>query len=539
MGDMEMKKMAKTVMTVLLAAVMTLAMTICAFADDTAASHNISVTNNTKGNTYSVYQIMTATKIGDNLYSYTLNDSFKAFFGDATYGGYKLTENNEIQTSAGEAVTGDGRWTNTNLGETAKLAAALEKYAVTNQIAATGTLTDETAKSFADGYYVVAETAHGTKDTTETEVASKPVLVNLVGADASITPKNDKTTLTKVIGEDADKGVKANTAKIGDKVPYVISTKIPTYEANVDTTKLYFTLTDTFSTGLTYNKDLTIDGFTQDTDYTATTSTNDNGETVLTITFTQAAINSNQGKAVVAKYSATLNENAKVYEANPNDVKLEYTNNTNVENGHKTLEDKTNTYTFGFGIEKVDQATKQALDGAVFTLKDKDGSEIKLVKESDTVYRVAKSDETTTTSDIEVKSKTAGSPVIKGLDEGTYTLVEKTAPDKYSKVGDITVKVTAVKGSDNLPTGAAKIEVSGGTTEVIKSGDKTSTDTTKTEVTNDASGNISINVYVKDTKGISLPETGSKTAMYCLILGAALVAAGAVVFGLASRKKAQ
>ncbi|MGN0254611.1 MAG: isopeptide-forming domain-containing fimbrial protein [Chordicoccus sp.] len=526
---MAMKKMAKTVMTVLLAAVMMLAMTVCAFADDTA-SHNISVKNNTNGNTYSVYQIMTATKIGDNLYSYTLNSAFEGFFKDGA-NGYKLTENNEIQTSAGTAVTGDSRWLNTNTTEAARLAAALEKYALAKGITAAGTLKDTSAQSFADGYYVVAETASGTTD--QTEVASKPVLVNLVGSDAEITAKNDQTTLTKVIGTDTNTGVKANSVNIGDKVPYVISTKIPTYEANVDTTKLYFTLTDTFSQGLTYNNDLTIDGFTRDTDYTVATST-DNKETVLTITFKQEAINKNQGQPVVATYSATLNENAKVYSANPNYVKLEYTNNTNVENGHKTLTDETKTYTFGFGIEKVDKATNKPLDGAVFTLKDKDGNEIRLVQENDTVYRVAKSDDKTTTTDITVNSKKDGSPVIKGLNEDTYTLVEKTAPDSYSKVSPITVVVTAVKDKNNALTGAATIAVSGGTTEV-KSGD-TITDTT---VTNEANGKISINVYVKDTKGISLPETGSRTAMYCLILGAALVAAGAVVFGLASRKKAQ
>ena len=516
--------MARTVVTVLLAVVMTMAMTVFAFAEG-SETNKLSVSN-ANGNTYSVYQIMTGTKIGDKLYSYSLNPDFEGFFKDGA-NGYTITENNEIQKD-GVNVTGDARWANTNTSDTAALASALEKYAVENGIAAMATLTDSSEVPLPAGYYVVAETASGTAD--QEEVASKPILVNLVGGDATnITPKNDTTSLEKNILEDGKK-IKANTAKIGDKIPYEIDTKIPAYEANVDKKALSFVLTDTFSDGLTYNNDLalTIGDSEVTTGFTA-----DLTGQVLTITLDPDTIYDNQGKSVVATYSATLNEKAKVYDANPNDVKLDYSNNTNVKDSYKTLTDQTNTYSFGFGIEKVDKETNEKLDGAVFTLKDKDGNEIKLVKESDTVYRVAKDGDTDTTSDIEVKSKTSGAPIIKGLDEGTYTLVEKTAPDKYSKVSDITVTVTAVKGNDGLPTGAATIAVTGGTTSLeqgseVKEGEV---------LTNANDGNISINVYVKDTKGISLPETGSRAAMYFLIFGAAFVAAGAVIFGFSSRKK--
>lgn len=519
-----MKKMAQTVVTVLLLVVMTMAMTVFAFAEG-SETNKLSV-NNANGNTYSVYQIMTGTKLGDNLYSYSLNADFAGFFEDGA-NGYTITQNNEIQKD-GRNITGDARWANTNTSDTAALASALEKYAVENSITAKATLTDSSEVTLPAGYYVIAETK--SSETDNTEVASKPILVNLVGGDAmNITPKNDTTTLEKNILE-GDKKVKANTAKIGDKIPYEISTKVPTYEANVDKTALSFVLTDTFSDGLTYNNDLELK--IGDAEVTTGFTAKQNGQ-VLTITLDQDTIFNNQGKSVVATYSATLNEKAKVYDANPNDVKLDYANNTNVTGSHKTLTDQTNTYSFGFGIEKVDKATDEKLDGAVFTLKDKDGNEIKLVKENDTVYRVAKDVDTDTTSDIEVKSKTSGAPTIKGLDEGTYTLVEKTAPDTYSKVSDITVTVTAVKGDDGLPTGAAEISVSGGTTTLEKGSDVMENQT----VTNEKDGQISINIYVKDTKGISLPETGSRTAMYFLVFGAAFVAAGVLIFGFSSRKK--
>ena len=156
---------------------------------------------------------------------------------------------------------------------------------------------------------------------------------------------------------------------------------------------------------------------------------------------------------------------------------------------------------------------------------------IKFVKVSDDEYRVATDKDTDTVTDIAVNSKSGHNPVIKGLNEGDYILHEKTAPDKYSVVPDITVTIKANKNDEGKYTGAATISVSSGK---LQDGTKPADQNNKVTVTD---GNVNINVYVEDTKGISLPETGSKTAMYCLYAGALLVVLGAAFFGITSRKK--
>ena len=159
---------------------------------------------------------------------------------------------------------------------------------------------------------------------------------------------------------------------------------------------------------------------------------------------------------------------------------------------------------------------------------------VQFVKVSDDEYRVATKEEIekgTTVTDILVNSKSGHNPVIKGLDEGKYVLHEKTAPDHYSVVSDITVTVKADKNIDGDYLGSATISVDSGKLQDGK--DEASKDNKVTAT----DGTVNINVYVEDTKGISLPETGSKTAMYCLLGGGLLVIMGGAFFGLTSRKK--
>ena len=524
----------------LLSMLMILSMGMSVFAE-TAAAKNISITNAKDGSIYSAYQIMTAEVVGqDNegkaVYNYTVADSFKAFFDGKPYG---LNEQNEI-TKDGTVITGDRRWLNDNTTDAAALAAALSRYAIANKITPAATI-GTTAAALPIGYYVVAETqsteAANKDDSGAKEVATKPILVDLTD-DTEITLKDDTTDLEKVIVEGNEK-VKTNNVSIGDDVNFQITTKIPTYEANVDKTKLMFELTDTFSEGLTYNNDsLNIAGFTADKDYTAEI----NGQ-VLTITFTQDAIYNNQGKAVVATYSAKLNEKAKVdsTEGNPNDVTLEYTNNTNEDESHKYLNDETKTFTYGFNVHKVDKvAPSTGLADAKFQLKGEDGTAIKFVKDGDT-YVVAEDQtaEGENITDTIVSVGGEGLATVKGLEEGSYTLRETEAPDKYTKLADdVIVTITAVRDENEKETGAAQLTASGagnakaegGTAVVDENGKETGS------VESDGS-TININVYVENAKGISLPETGRNSALYCMIGGAALIIFGALYYIIGARRR--
>lgn len=544
-----MKKLISKLLTTLITMTMAFTMAVPTFAASSNATLTISSKQN--GAEYSVYQVMSAEKISDNLYTYKVNDNFnKAFPLTVDSKTYVLNKNNEICLQNGDKetqITGDGntsydKTTYNTSSDVALVAAALESYAKKNSISPTATVTMDSSGSqsvsLPIGYYVIKQTKVPEKDAQNGYIASKAVLVNLT-ANKTVTVKDDTEKLDKTItgvNTDTSKNLEENTANIGDKINYKVTTYIPTYGNDVDKSSLKFNLSDTFSSGITFNNDVKVyisatEGDTSasnlvDTSkytYTSTTST-------FKVSLNPSTISGNQGKYVTLVYSGTLNADAKVNssDGNPNTVKLDYTNGPDMNEFHLT--DKVTTYTFGLGIKKVDKASGNPLDGAKFQLT-QNGNVVKLVKISDDEYRVATSSDTNTVEEIEVKSASGHNPVIKGLAEGTYVLHETVAPDNYSKVTDITVKVTAKTDAENKLTGAADISVSGGKTQ---QGSDAADEQVKTTATN---GTIDINIYVEDTKGISLPETGGKTAMYCLLGGALLIVMGGAYIGITNRKK--
>lgn len=553
-----MRKFISKMMTLIMAMTMVFATSVTAFAAEADKKVTLTI-NGQEGAEYTVYQVMSAKEISSGLYTYTVSSDFQTGVFPLNVGDKKfvLNENNEIclettnekQEAVWTPITTDGLQYDKNTyklnSDTAQLAAALAGHAKTE---AAKLSIAKNAKSASEdlsiGYYLIKQTkVPSSTDAKNGYVASKPVLVNLT-EDKTVTAKDDTEKLDKTItglNTDTSKNDDENTAKIGDVINYKVTTYIPTYGTGVNKDSLKFYLYDTFSKGITYNNDVKVfisdtqdakgneltTGFTTDklAEADATFEINLNSETIL----------ANQGKYVTLEYSGTLNKDAVINSAagNPNTIELKYTNNPGTGEDH--LKDTVKTYSFGLGIKKVDKATQEELDGAVFTLT-KSGTDelVQFVKVSDDEYRVATKDEIdngNTVTDILVNSKSGHNPVIKGLDEGKYVLHEKTAPDHYSVVSDITVTVKANKDANGMYTGAATISVDSGKLQDGKNDASIDSKVTATD------GTVNINVYVEDTKGISLPETGSKTAMYCLLGGGLLVIMGGAFFGLTSRKK--
>ena len=553
-----MRKFISKMMTLIMAMTMVFATSVTAFAAEADKKATLTI-NGQEGAEYTVYQVMSANEISNGLYAYTVSSDFQTGVFPLNVGDKKfvLNENKEIclettnenQETVQTPITTDGLQYDKNTynlnSDTAQLAAALADKAKT--VAATLSIAKDKKSASEDlsiGYYLIKQTkVPSSTDAKNGYVASKPVLVNLT-ENKVVTAKDDTEKLDKTItglNTDTSKNVDENTAKIGDVINYKVTTYIPTYGTGVNKDSLKFYLYDTFSEGITYNNDVKVfisdtqdakgneltTGFTTDklAKADATFEINLNSETIL----------ANQGKYVTLEYSGTLNKDAVINSAagNPNTIELKYTNNPGTGEDH--LKDTVKTYSFGLGIKKVDKATQEELDGAVFTLT-KSGTDqpIQLVKVNDDEYRVATKDEIdngNTVTDILVNSKSGHNPVIKGLDEGQYVLHEKTAPDHYSVVPDITVTVEANKNTDGDYLGSATISVDSGKLQDGKNDASTDSKVTATD------GTVNINVYVEDTKGISLPETGSKTAMYCLLGGGLLVIMGGAFFGLTSRKK--
>ncbi len=535
----------KRVLTIAVTAVMALG-SIAVGADEAPANTaTITIADSSvedksiAGNEYTAFQVMQATAndagSGKVVYTYEVTDAFKGFFGAGK--AYQLNADGEIVAN-GTVIPGDGEWINDATTDAAALASALEKYALENKIAGTVIAAGATSEALPIGFYVVSET----KSEAANAVASKPILVNLT-ENKSITVKDDKIPLEKVIVEDSAEK-KTNSVNVGDTVSYKVTTRVPNYShiENLDADKLEFILSDTMDDSLDYQKDLkvTIDG-TEIKTFKSKEET-DHG---FVVALTAEQVYANQGKDVVLTYSAVLNEKAKVdsTEGNVNDIELKYTNNPNEEDSYGTLNDEVKTFTFGFDIRKVDKNDiYEDLAGAEFEILDADGSKIAIVTYDDKgkPVVVSKDEAVSVTTDEDGRVSVSG---LEGSKDGTtYQIHETKAPEGYSLIGnDITVTIKAETngvdshGNDVL-TGKATFEV-GNSTGYEDNGDDKDRENQATELKTDGNGSIDIVVLVKDTKGISLPETGSRSALFCMIGGALIILIGALYYEFAVRRK--
>lgn len=215
------------------------------------------------------------------------------------------------------------------------------------------------------------------------------------------------------------------------------------------------------------------------TDYTLDKTLPSTG--AVTVNFASAYIgtdNTHAGKTVTVEVTATVTETGK------------YSNKatTNKASDPSTVEGETGSIT----INKVDKKDN-VLKGAEFSVA-LDGTKLEFVEVETGVYRLATADDAENTKVTNVVA-TNGSVVVKGLDEGTYKIVEEKAPKGYSVVD---VPDQTISKSQNA---------------------------------------TNITVKVTDTKLSALPHTGGIGTTIFTIAGCAIMVAAAFFF-FTSRKKA-
>lgn len=542
-------KHSKKILALLLAVVLVLALSVCAFA---AENYSITVknTNNAvsiNSNTYNAYKIFDATYSGDHV-AYTVSKEFSGFSyndktGDAliAYVGTLTDKREELDAFAKAALA----------------------YASAKPIAPAGTATasDESAtiNLTAPGYYLVTGTATAPGNQTVTAACSLTTAKPTV----TVKPKVDAPSIDKKIVEGST-DVSANTANIGDSVQYKITSSVPDMQGYV---KYYFVMEDTLSKGLTFNNDLTITlggkTLTADKDYTLSVNKNDDGITGIEIVFKNFIQYKTQADAaIIVTYSATLNQDADLDPTvgNPNTVKLIYSNNPN-ETGSgvdkpapndpvgETPESKTKTYVTGVKLTKVDSETKKALTGAKFQIT---GEGMKVVLVNKEIYKASESgtfymlkngtytekaptdtnkdqyDSTTQKYEkVTVVSKETVSTQInttgyvnkdgiltfEGLGEGTYTITEIIAPQGYNLLKEpIALVIKADATLDKC------------TWTVTADGTNLSADT-----------DFLYALTVENNSGTELPATGGIGTTIFYIVGS-LLAVGAVVL-LVTKKR--
>ncbi|EPB8220907.1 SpaA isopeptide-forming pilin-related protein, partial [Clostridium perfringens] len=219
------------------------------------------------------------------------------------------------------------------------------------------------------------------------------------------------------------------------------------------------------------------------------------GTTNIEIDFVYDNIKAYATDGLTLEYQATLNENAlidtKVNEGNPNNITLEYTNNPDIQNSNKTINDKVTSYTWGFGVKKVDsEDITKDLAGAEFSVRDANKNIVGKYTYNESGNVVILQGNGVTNEN--------GVVTFTGLEEGDYFITEEKAPKGYSLLKEpVKVTITAQKDSNDDYTGQATIAVTNGNeagsiVNNINMNDK----------------NVLFNVQIKNYAGISLPGTG-------------------------------
>ena len=520
-----MKRLAKKIMTGVLTASMAAGvMAVPAFAEGLDAG--ISVTGVVSGDTAAYYQIL---KRNETTGEWELTDAMK----DVTVNGNKLTA----------ADITDG------IDDS-------ELHAITAALSGTGTemTADGTtlkADNVAAGTYVVIITPGSANNSG---FVYNPVVVSADydSTNTSNTAAAKKTDVTvKKTADDAKKDV-----NVGDTISFKVEPVVPIFPKNY--TNPAYKVTDTLSTGLEiadadgdgdYADEITITGV--DSAYCTVTATKGGFTVEFDSTYLKGLTTAPD---VDITYNAVVNSNA-TYSVNrmTNTAKINFSNAPDDTTGNGTHEDKTNHYTFTIDGELNGEYTsgeKVVSKELVKIAVDQDGNPI-LDTANEHEYTIAGTVKKTASplagatfkltggslgaDGMNKESGTDGSITFEGLDAGTYTLKEISAPAGYVvDATEHTVEIAAQykTGTDELES--YTITIDGATTSSFKVSNTGESDVTivKTETT-------ILTSLLSNVKATGLPSTGGVGTTMFYVIGIILVAGAAVLLVTKRRMNAK
>lgn len=531
-----------------------------------ATENTVSFTGEVKDgvtHNYSAYKIFNGTVDGDNLtnISFAKANGFDAFLAalkaDATIGDKFTTAGTVAEVANVLSGFSDKSADAKAFADFVATHATLLAAPVTGQ----GSLTLDS-----DGYYVIIETgATGGNDYAKTSYILKQYDAS---EGAEIAVKSAAPTVDKQVYDNDDKAATGDNNGWGESADHAINETfqmklIATIPADEDFAayKAYkVAFHDKYNKGITFENidSVTVAGKTVNageakTDYQLASNTT-NRTLDITINDIVPAITAASKKlgtdeiTVEVIYNVHLNEDAATVNAsasdlstsydNVNGVYLEYSNNPNWngsgtatpgedtpgddESTGETPKDYVWVFTYESNNNKVDDANKP-LTGAKFQIKNGD-TVIKLVDKGNGEYVVADQSLALSTSegaspkivDTMVSTGTDAKFNIKGLDAGTYTLVETAAPQGYKVAADTVFHISAThsegKTENNVDTELADVTLATG------------------------EGN-SLNHTIVDSSSSKLPSTGGMgTTLF--VLGGGCMAGLAGIY-LISKKRAK
>lgn len=448
----KMKKLAALFMSIIM--MMALAVTATA-TEITTETGTVTISNAAAGETYTLYRVFDMSYEDDatnpTRFVFTTNGKWESFAKNQTS---YVEITNTIVNPVGLTTEAQAK----------SFAAAVAAANIASDAERKATSSGSTVQfeNLPYGYYVM-------KVTKANNEAGYYNVFTLGTATLSITQKNVQYPSIKKTVND----VTALSAGSSDTLTYTITVNAA---AGTDP----YTITDSIPTGITRFGDVTVNGATENTDYTITTTSN---EIKITLDSDYRA-KLTQGQEVVITYTAKLNSNATAGDDMINFATLKS------KDGEQTARATVTTGSLTFN--KVEKGTDTKLPGAEFVLLNSTKNQYAVVGPDGLITEWV--NETTASNNTIITTDGSNSNTFKWLAAGTYYLREVKAPAGYTGASDditITINDTAVEQ------------------------------------------------IVENTKGVTLPSTGGMGTTLFYIAGSILMLGAAVLLITKKRTKAE
>lgn len=394
----------KKAVSLILAMMMTMAMSLTAFA---AEKGTITVTNPLESQEYTAYKIFDVVYSNTkDAYAYSIQDDSEWF---AVIQGYGKITLDQVNGGHKYVVKQNDDFTAADFANYLK-----DKTTGKTGIPLVKDGNVAKAEGLDLGYYFVSSTSGALCNLTTTDPT------------ATIRDKNDVPF---------EKKDNKDSVEIGEVVDYTITGKVP------DTTgfeKYEYTIEDAMTNGLTFNFDtvkVTVGGTELATDKYDLTKVGNGFKLNINVKELQEKV----GAEIKVTYNATVNENA-VSVISKNKATLTYSNDpTKSESKTTTPPVEETVHTAKVVINKFEKDNKEKkLAGAKFVLKNAEGKFYKYDADAQKVTWVEDQKDAT-----EVTTNDEGAAEFLGLKDGAYKLVETAAPEGYNMLTapvDVTIK---------------------------------------------------------------------------------------------------